>query len=598
MREYAAGDDLRRIVWRASARTGKLMVREAEQGITDHITIIIDTDRGSHSRDGEGLSESFETGVRAAASLGVRHLREGYEVKIETNAGPLTRSLRGAVAAGLLDAMARVDDSRAAEPRAHAPGDATKRDAHNILITPKLGQAEAAQLKLLLNKGVSVLVVALLWDDEHADTLVSPPPWVARSSPCTPGRTSPPPSIKTSARGTHLDVDHPRPRSPRRRGGGHRTAGRRRRRRRGAIDRAATAPEPASRSRPTTTSASHSRRVPRDRHRCDGRRCVQRRLRSHLRRSRRRARHRPGPVVKRISAGAHLRRHARRAVRHRAAHRRPERPGDVTQPCAAWRRTPPNSATSCARPSRSTRVAGDHRLAHGRRRLRRRVGRPWWSNDRPSPCSSRCRSPPSPASAFPKSAQIGQRPRRPRLVRPRPRRALDGTGRRFGGRAAAARLRDPARPARRSAAGHRHHRAVRAGAGRHPVPRPAHRPHAGATEAEDGATLGGEDRRAVRSRVGRSPARGASAPRRLRRQRLAAASVRREPPRERAPLERHRGRRTSRRACGPASPSPAWAAPSCPPSRTRSASWPKARPSPTTRATATSACRRARCRRA
>ena len=54
MREYMPGDDLRRIVWRASARTGKIMVREAEQGITDHITIMLDTDRGSHSRDGEG----------------------------------------------------------------------------------------------------------------------------------------------------------------------------------------------------------------------------------------------------------------------------------------------------------------------------------------------------------------------------------------------------------------------------------------------------------------------------------------------------------------------------------------------------------------
>jgi uncharacterized protein (DUF58 family) len=75
MREYVRGDDLRRIVWRASARTGKTMVREAEQGITDHVTVILDTDRGSHSNDGEGLSESFEAGVRTAASLAVRHLR-------------------------------------------------------------------------------------------------------------------------------------------------------------------------------------------------------------------------------------------------------------------------------------------------------------------------------------------------------------------------------------------------------------------------------------------------------------------------------------------------------------------------------------------
>jgi uncharacterized protein (DUF58 family) len=173
MREYKPGDDLRRIVWRATARTGKVMVREAEQGITDHISIILDTDRGAHSRDGEGLSESFEMGVRAAASLGVRHLREGYEVKIECNGGPLTRGLRGQTAQiQLLDATARVELDR--EPLSKVIMrlvTSPRRDAHNILITPRLGATEAAQLKLLLNKGVSVLVVALLWNEEHAETM-------------------------------------------------------------------------------------------------------------------------------------------------------------------------------------------------------------------------------------------------------------------------------------------------------------------------------------------------------------------------------------------------------------------------------------------
>lgn len=172
MREYKPGDELRRIVWKASARVGKLMVREAEEGITDHITVVVDTDRGSHSREGDD-SESFEMGVRAAASLGVRHLRDGYEVRVETNAGPLTRSLRGhGQQLELLDAFARLELSREpltsciqrliADPR---------RDAHNVLITPRLTDMEAAQLRILLNKGVSILVVALLWEEEHTETL-------------------------------------------------------------------------------------------------------------------------------------------------------------------------------------------------------------------------------------------------------------------------------------------------------------------------------------------------------------------------------------------------------------------------------------------
>lgn len=173
MREYTPGDDLRRIVWRASARTGKIMVREAEQGITDKVTILLDTDRTNHSNDGEGLSESFEAGIRVAASLGVRHLREGYEVKFEANGGRLTRPLRGPNSQLLaLDALARVELDRASLSnsimRLLSNG---QRDAHNILVTPRLGSREAAQLKLLLNTGVSVLVVALLWDEDSAATL-------------------------------------------------------------------------------------------------------------------------------------------------------------------------------------------------------------------------------------------------------------------------------------------------------------------------------------------------------------------------------------------------------------------------------------------
>jgi len=173
MRPYVAGDDLRRIVWRASARTGTIMVREAEQGITDKVVIILDTNRGSHSRDGEGISESFEMGVRAAASLGVHHLRGGYQVTVHANKAPMTRWLRGpAEQLLLLDALARVETDRA------PLGDVVlrmlakpQRDAHHILITPRLGTAEAASMKLFLRTGVSVLVVALIWEEKDAETM-------------------------------------------------------------------------------------------------------------------------------------------------------------------------------------------------------------------------------------------------------------------------------------------------------------------------------------------------------------------------------------------------------------------------------------------
>jgi len=172
MREYKPGDDLRRVVWRASARTGKLMVREAEQGITDRITIILDTDRGRYGREGD-VSEAFEVGVSAAASLAARHLRDGYEVRIEGNSGPIARAVRGRTGQlPVLDALTRIEMSRdplsavitrlIADPR---------RDAHNVLITPRLNASEAGQLRLLLQKGISLLVVALLWDEDADQTI-------------------------------------------------------------------------------------------------------------------------------------------------------------------------------------------------------------------------------------------------------------------------------------------------------------------------------------------------------------------------------------------------------------------------------------------
>jgi uncharacterized protein (DUF58 family) len=173
MRPYSRGDDLRRVVWRAAARTGQLMVREAEQGITDKVTLVLDTDRGGHSKDGEGLSESFEAGVRAIASLGVKHLRDGYEVRVETNEGPLTRPLRGAGSTtALLDALAVVELGRVPlheclRRLASQPG----RDAHMVVATPHVGALEAGRLKSIIDKGTSVLVLALLWSDESTPTL-------------------------------------------------------------------------------------------------------------------------------------------------------------------------------------------------------------------------------------------------------------------------------------------------------------------------------------------------------------------------------------------------------------------------------------------
>ena len=79
-RQYRRGDDLRRVHWRSTARTGELMVRREEQPWESRATVLLDTRAAAHR--GEGPTGSFEWGVAAAASAsGARAAAE------ETNSG-------------------------------------------------------------------------------------------------------------------------------------------------------------------------------------------------------------------------------------------------------------------------------------------------------------------------------------------------------------------------------------------------------------------------------------------------------------------------------------------------------------------------------
>lgn len=173
MREYVPGDDVRRVVWRAYARTGQLLVREAEQGITDQVHILLDGNRANHSKG--VFSESFETGVRAAASLAEWHIREGFSITIEGNSGRHIGPIRGPGSRmEMLDTLARVDleDEPVTESISRIAFN-RGRDAHVVVITPLLEDRSTAVLEMLIQRGWSVLVVALLWDELATETLAA-----------------------------------------------------------------------------------------------------------------------------------------------------------------------------------------------------------------------------------------------------------------------------------------------------------------------------------------------------------------------------------------------------------------------------------------
>lgn len=165
MRDYVPGDDPRRVVWSVLAKSGRLMVRESEQGITDRVVIVLDTFAEWHSA-GE-VSATFETAVSIVSSLGIRHLSDGLSVTVMTGEGRIATDLRGFQArTTLLDTMAALERGTTPLLKAsHLLLEEMRSHPHILVVTPHLDERDAKQLKLITDRGLSVLVVNVVWEE-------------------------------------------------------------------------------------------------------------------------------------------------------------------------------------------------------------------------------------------------------------------------------------------------------------------------------------------------------------------------------------------------------------------------------------------------
>ena len=80
IRAYRDGDDLRRIHWPATAKTGDLMVRQEDRPARRRAAIVLDSRARGHS--GSGSSGSFEWAVTACASVAAHLIEQGYAVHL------------------------------------------------------------------------------------------------------------------------------------------------------------------------------------------------------------------------------------------------------------------------------------------------------------------------------------------------------------------------------------------------------------------------------------------------------------------------------------------------------------------------------------
>jgi uncharacterized protein (DUF58 family) len=128
-REYRQGDDLRKVHWRATARTGELMVRLEERPWRSQATLLVDTRARAHlvgqrsagrpvpgaPGDDDPPTDSLEWVVEAAASIGAALAGRGAVLRVVTDSGELRpASGRGGLTVDeLLERLALVRPSRA-----------------------------------------------------------------------------------------------------------------------------------------------------------------------------------------------------------------------------------------------------------------------------------------------------------------------------------------------------------------------------------------------------------------------------------------------------------------------------------------------------
>ena len=128
LREYVAGDSVRRVAWRASARTGDLMVREHAAHDSSRVIVAV---RLSRQTPGPARDSADERAISLAASAIVHSARSGVEVGLSIPAADTLLEPRAgdAYAASLLDALAVVDLASPALDRHATVGDLAVRDA-------------------------------------------------------------------------------------------------------------------------------------------------------------------------------------------------------------------------------------------------------------------------------------------------------------------------------------------------------------------------------------------------------------------------------------------------------------------------------------
>jgi uncharacterized protein (DUF58 family) len=169
-REYRTGDDLRKIHWRSTARTGVMMVRQEERPWQGMATVLLDLRATAHAAShgvdvGDNRqTRSVEWAISAVASIGTHLMLAGREVRLVSDLTARSR-LHPAGPVELCEHLAGVQPVHQADLTPAAA--VLKAAARDSALTAVLGNLDRASLDVLAGahpRGSPVPAVALLLD--------------------------------------------------------------------------------------------------------------------------------------------------------------------------------------------------------------------------------------------------------------------------------------------------------------------------------------------------------------------------------------------------------------------------------------------------
>ncbi len=163
-RTFVEGDDVRRIHWRAYARTGDLVICDYEQERIADVSLILDARARAHAS--VGTHHTFEYAARATASLASSLCAQGNNVGLLVYGDVLNWVFPGVGRSQvdrILDALAQAHlaSKIAFEDLRQIPARLFPPYSQLVLISCKLDEADIETLALLKSRGYSILFVSI-----------------------------------------------------------------------------------------------------------------------------------------------------------------------------------------------------------------------------------------------------------------------------------------------------------------------------------------------------------------------------------------------------------------------------------------------------